>query len=323
MGFVIAGSLRPSYYYGKQHDYVYYPTSWTDTITNTTYEGGYYDENGQYYKSVAFPKNGIYENVVCRCPYCGRESILNLAEEDVFRHDLECRYCGGPMEIQSELDEYIGQGARSERPNTHVYASEESLRKFREPPKRGRSGCLISVAIAFIVLVFLLVFLCVLGSNSIAKQEKQNALQSGQPVLQNGQNGNNSQNQPDQQDYTGGLLPLEDHYGGFGETVALNRTDKAGFVITNSADSDSADKLLLWDRDAESYFDPDTDCWLWYNRESSPAVWQYWYEGISSDFGDYGWMEHDDTGWYIEKDYGEWIELPGKYDTSKLWYIEE
>ena len=54
-----------------------------------------------------------------------------------------------------------------------------------------------------------------------------------------------------------------------------------------------------------------------------PPVWQYWYEGISSDYGDYGWMEHDDDGWYIEKDHGEWIKLPDKYGTDGLWYIED
>ena len=53
-----------------------------------------------------------------------------------------------------------------------------------------------------------------------------------------------------------------------------------------------------------------------------PAVWQYWYEGISSDFDESGWMEHDADGWYIEAYKGDWIALPTQYDTSGLWYID-
>ena len=68
-------------------------------------------------------------------------------------------------------------------------------------------------------------------------------------------------------------------------------------------------------------FDEDSDCWLWYTTEVDPPVWQYWVEGISSDFGDYGWMEHDEDGWWIEASNGNWIELPDRYDADGLWYI--
>lgn len=53
--------------------------------------------------------------------------------------------------------------------------------------------------------------------------------------------------------------------------------------------------------------------------------WQYWYEGISSDYGEFGWMEFDygEELWYIEIDQGDWIVLPEKYDKSRLWYIQE
>ena len=54
----------------------------------------------------------------------------------------------------------------------------------------------------------------------------------------------------------------------------------------------------------------------------TPNVWQYWAEGISSDYGDYGWMEHDEDGWFIEADQGVWIEVPAWYDTSRLWYFD-
>ncbi|MCR5478119.1 MAG: hypothetical protein K6E92_10960 [Lachnospiraceae bacterium] len=77
--------------------------------------------------------------------------------------------------------------------------------------------------------------------------------------------------------------------------------------------------------DGENYYDPETDCWFWYNEDLSPGQWQYWYEGISSDYGDYGWMEYDDAEgkWYIEISDGQWIALPDRYDTSGLWHFPD
>ncbi len=86
---------------------------------------------------------------------------------------------------------------------------------------------------------------------------------------------------------------------------------------------DSINRDLNWNEEYESYYDSVSDCYVWYNTDVEPAVWQYWYEGISSDFGDYGWMEYEleENQWYIEKSNGNWIELPEKYDTSRLRYI--
>ena len=71
------------------------------------------------------------------------------------------------------------------------------------------------------------------------------------------------------------------------------------------------------------YYDGETDCWFWYNEESN--AWQYWYEDISSDFGDYGWMEYDysEDQWHIETGEDRWEPLPFEYDTSELWHFNE
>lgn len=76
--------------------------------------------------------------------------------------------------------------------------------------------------------------------------------------------------------------------------------------------------------DGEDYYDSKTQCWFWWDTNVSPNQWQYWYEGISSDYGDYGWMEYDDNEqqWYIEVSDGNWQPLPEKYDTSNLWHFE-
>ncbi len=77
--------------------------------------------------------------------------------------------------------------------------------------------------------------------------------------------------------------------------------------------------------DGTDWYDSVTDCWFWFNDEETPAQWQYWYEGISSDYGEYGWMEYDmDEGaWYVEASDGNWVHLPGSYDTSGLWHMTD
>ena len=109
---------------------------------------------------------------------------------------------------------------------------------------------------------------------------------------------------------------------GFGSEIRLSLSGQSAYRYAGSADQ-TYDKRLVWDSDADSYYDASTECWIWYNTDVEPPIWQYWYEGISSDYGDYGWMEHDSSGWYIEKSQNNWIQLPAQYDTSKLWYIVE
>ena len=283
------GSLRPTYYYGKQHDYVYYPESWTDETSGKSYEKGYYDENGQYYASVSCPKDGTYENVICHCPYCEQDTILNLTTEAAGSHHLQCPHCGGPMEIQSELEEYLNPAAE----NTHVYQSEESLRKFTaNKPKKKKRRWIIAAAV-------LAVLLCI---GSAVEDSGEYGYSNGQSIQQ--------------------IHSIESDTSGFGSEIRLVSNGQNSYSYA-SANSQTFDKRLVWDRDADSYYDADSDCWLWYNTDVSPAIWQYWYEGISSDYGDFGWMEHDTNGWYIEQSEGSWIELPDRYSSSDLWYISE
>ncbi len=262
---------------------MYYPESWTDEASGTSYEKGYYDENGQHYDSVAFAKNGKYENVVCRCPYCGQSTVLNLTAEDATSHNLQCPSCGGPMEIQSELDDMISQGTGE--PQSSASAQ---YRKQTAGTKKRRGWIIAAV----------LVILFGIGKNELRKEEQQYT-----PPVQQIQQIQNTQPES----------------SGYGSTVILSRTGPDSFKVSSAS---TGDKKLVWDSDADSYYDADTDCWLWYNTDVEPAQWQYWYEGISSDYGDYGWLEHDSEGWWLETSDGNWIKLPGSYDASRLWYIE-
>ncbi len=77
--------------------------------------------------------------------------------------------------------------------------------------------------------------------------------------------------------------------------------------------------------DDGDWYDSTTQCWFWFNTDTPPYQWQYWYEGISSDYGDYGWMEFDmdSQQWYIEVDDGDWELLPDTYDRSYLWHFTD
>ena len=288
VGFLISQALRPSYYYGRRHDYVYYPESWTDSASGTSYEKGYYDENGQHYDYVSFPKDGKYENVVCHCPYCGSDTVLNLSADNP-RQDLQCPHCGGPMEIQTPLDDYLNESVE----NTHTYASEESLRPFTQQKKKKRRW-------PWILAIFLA--LGIYGST--LEDEDVDTLPYSQTVQS--------------VDYSDGSVSNTEL---FGQTIYLTRHGAGAYALSDSGAS-SADKVLKWDSSADSYYDESSDCWIWCNTDVDPYVWQYWYEGISSDYGDYGWMEHYSDGWFIESSPGNWIELPSNYSIDSLWYIE-
>ena len=279
VGYRFGGAFAPRHYYGKRHDYVFYPNSWTDTDTGTFYDKGYYDEDGNHYDDVSFAINGRYENVLCHCDYCGRDTLLNLDAAGALT-DLKCPGCTAPLRIVSALDET--DPSASGRSSTGTVRTQPVRRK-----KKQKWPWI--VAILFALYCY--------GKYEIAKEES-----NTQP--------NNTVQQ---------IQQIESDHASFGKKIRLGRTGSGSYTYTSS---DSADKTLVWDADADSYYDASSDCWLWYNEDVDPAVWQYWYEGISSDFGDYGWMEHYSDGWFIEESEGNWIPLPEIYDQSGLWYIE-
>ncbi len=268
--------------YGRRHDYVYYPVAWTDTATGTYYEKGYYDENGQRYDNVAFEKNGKYENVICHCPYCDQQSVLTLDAETARTHSLQCPHCGGPMELKTQLDEYSG---------TADTGTSYRTVQTQAPKKKSHIG---------LIIVGVLAALGILGSIAESGSEEieiYDPPESGYVINYN-ENSNVSL---------------------FGEEVSLVKTGEGEYAL--APEGETGDRVMYWSDYDDSYYEAESDCWIWYNTDMDPAVWQYWYEGISSDFGDYGWMEHDDTGWYIEASNGNWIKLPDSYSTDRLWYI--
>ena len=290
-GFVTATHQRPIYYYGRRHSYAYYPLAWVDADTGVSYQKGYYDENGQHYDNVTFEENGRYKNVVCHCPYCEQDAVLDLSAGEVADRSLKCPNCGGNMEIRSELDTVLSESSAQQ---------EQSESTGKATAKKKSRGSF------WIILAMLVMVMSV--SRMIRRHREQQVLPSNNDIQQ--------------------ISVLQ----GIGNSVASNQNVTVGAPVYLEKQSDGsyhvvtdvvrANKILYFDQDSDSYYDEDSDCWLWLNTDMSPAVWQYWYEGISSDYGDYGWMEHDDTGWFIEKSANNWVPLPDKYDTGDLWYID-
>ena len=288
-GFRPLGGRGASWTYGRRHDYVYYPFAWTDTATGSRYDKGYYDENGQRYENVSFEKNGKYENVICHCPYCDQDNVLTLDAETARTHSLQCPHCGGPMELKTQLDEYAGTG--------NTYTSYSSSRNMDQaaPKKKRHTGAIIAA------ILFVLMLIGFIGEKDAGQTESYEPPEQGY-VINYSDNSNISL---------------------FGEAVSLVKTGEGAYSITQ--EGAEGDKLMLWSDYDDSYYESESDCWIWYNTDMEPAVWQYWYEGISSDFGDYGWMEYDlrEGCWYIEASKDNWMKLPDRYSTEGLWYIAD
>ena len=276
----MGGLSRPTYYYGRRHDYIFYPVAWVDESTGQSYREGYYDENGNRYDDVSFEKDGRYQNVVCRCAYCGTETVLDLTAKETENKQLQCPSCGAPMEIKSLLDEELNASG-----TTFSYDPE-----IRESKKSGAGR---AIVLTLLVIVSMVAILALFGRMA-GKQDYSEPSGYSQTV-------------------PGG-------YNATDEVLFLNHNGDGSYSFSSHSDGS---KILVWDSDEDSYYDAEADCWLWYNTDVNPPIWQYWYEGISSDYGDYGWMEHDESGWYIEESNGHWIPLPDQYDTSALWYIAD
>ena len=105
----------------------------------------------------------------------------------------------------------------------------------------------------------------------------------------------------------------------YGKYLYLDKLEENAYMIVS--EDEDPDKRLEWDEDFCGYYDDLSDGYAWYDTKREK--WKYWFNGISTDYKDYGWMVCNPEGWKIEKDQGDWIKLPEKYDRSKLWYIKQ
>ena len=105
----------------------------------------------------------------------------------------------------------------------------------------------------------------------------------------------------------------------YGKYLYLDKIDEDVYKVVS--EDEDPEKRLEWNEEFCGYYDDRSDGYVWYDEKRKN--WKYWFNGISSDYKDYGWMVYKPEGWRIQKDDVDWIKLPEKYDRSKLWYIKQ
>ena len=105
----------------------------------------------------------------------------------------------------------------------------------------------------------------------------------------------------------------------YGKYLYLDKIGEDVYEVVS--EDEDPERRLEWDEEFRGYYDDLSDAYVWYDEKREK--WQYWFNGISSDYKDYGWMVYKPEGWRIQRDRVDWIKLPEKYDRSKLWYIKQ
>ncbi|GEM_PF-4196057 len=107
---------------------------------------------------------------------------------------------------------------------------------------------------------------------------------------------------------------------GYSNTTNYNYSDSHEDSIYVPA----LERYVDWNNEYDSYYDRETDCYFFLNQEMNPPIWQYWFEEVSSRYGDYGWMEWDDDErcWYIQEGANSWVKLPESEYTNYLWHMD-
>lgn len=84
------------------------------------------------------------------------------------------------------------------------------------------------------------------------------------------------------------------------------------------------ERSVSWNTEYDCYYDQPTDCYFFKNTDVEPPIWQYWFETISADYGDFGWMEWDEKEqkWYIETGESKWEKLPEDKYSNYLWHFD-
>lgn len=86
---------------------------------------------------------------------------------------------------------------------------------------------------------------------------------------------------------------------------------------------EALERSVPWNAEYETYYDENTDCYFFKNYDLEPPIWQYWFEGVSTPYDEYGWMEYDfdENCWYIQTNAETWEKYTGS--TDGLWHMNE
>ena len=269
----------------EKHNYIYYPYDWK--YNDVLYQKGYYDENGTRYDKVVFEKDSIYSNIICKCDYCGSTTKMDWKTGET----LNCPNCGGSVSVETPIDVYT-----QDPDYTAFYKKEKTLKNDdnnpfykgkKYEPARNETFQRKLLLLSFFAIVCLFMFFVI--KNIVSPSSTSNTRNS--------------------------VSNIEI----WGRTIYLKSEGNQTYSISGTASD--YDKKLTWDYGEESYYEKDSRCFLWYNTDVAPNLWQYYYVGISTSYPDgCGWMEYEPTGWYIEKSPSNWVKYEG--NTSNFWHLE-
>ena len=275
----------------KNHDYMYYNEAWTDEKTGVSYRKGYYDENGTYYDadSIVFKKpDGSYEAHYV-CDYCGTELEANWKEGFY----PTCQNCGAEMnKTPVYIDEIVNIG-------TGTVSYGDSGETVKNNSNRLLTRLLVNLSMPIVIMIVMFIMMAKINGETSSEFERLIFTEST-PV-----------EEYDPVEETETNLEI------YGTDIYLDEILPDIYRICD--EEEDYEKHLTWDYGARSYYDYDSDCYLWYNTDVSPNLWQYWYDDIAGD-NYYGWMECEGEDWYIEVSDTDWELYEG--DTDGLWHIE-
>lgn len=237
----------------RNHDYMYYDTPWQDEKTGVSYQKGYYDETGKYYDAneITFKRPDGFYTAHYICDYCGTES------ENTWREGFypTCKNCGAQMEKQPIfVDDII------------------SIEKYSEKKKFRQNRILEKISQFFIIFFSVMrpVIIFIIGAGLIIMYS----------MNRKADNGAYKSSDHDEQQVTN--LDI------YGDRIYLIDVGNHTYEICDP--DEPYDKCLEWDYGADSYYDYESNCYLWYNTDVAPNLWQYWYDDIAGG-NYYGWME--------------------------------
>ena len=318
----------PTYYYGKNHDYIYFPVSWYDEEGNYN-RAGYYDEEGRYYKDVKNTDSSTEDGILIACPNCESTKLIKWSNVNTSELDLTCEKCGKQMEIICSLDETLGREGKigktdssaedknlseeikenesinvqseykakimptkEEATKPVLAAQKKNIESNKEESEEKSWAEKVVDGIAIVGILFMLGVVCV-GIFAFIGGISEAA--------------NNSFEQQEVQTESWRNVHLRKRFDGT-------------YRVTYG---DNWDYAIVWDDEERAYYCEELNQWFDYNTDVTPHVWQYWQEDISGKYRHYGWMEYDAEGWWIEIEKGQWIKMPDDVDTSGLIHIEE
>lgn len=275
----------------RNHTYLYFNESWIDSANGTAYKQGYYDENGKYYEadSLIFKRSDGSYNAHFICEYCGNEAEF-VWKEGVYP---TCKSCGAQMNKETTyVDDIIQVGS---------YQSEQNRPSNSFSKIKKLIIIYVGAVFGVSMLSHIVGMIAMFANYTNIFDDIDNGIMNVTYEI----NGDTDE------DYEVTNIDI------YGTDIYLDEVDDKTYVICE--ETDDYEKHLTWDYGADSYYDYDSDCYLWFNTDVSPNLWQYWYEDIAGG-EDYGWMECEGSTWYIEVSDTDWEEYTG--DTFALWHIQ-